>query len=122
MLTPDALAAQVTAALDAWDGRIRVDVDIQGCRVQLAEHGPGRVYAEYLAVPVELRRGGYGTAILTAVTGWADRNRITVELGVSPDYGMRRATLERLYRAHGFETVNRCGGMVRQPATVTVNA
>ena len=116
MPTAADLRSAVIAALDAWDGPIRVDIDVDGCRVQLADLGT-RKYVEYMAVPEALRRCGYGTAILAAVTAWADRNGIALELGVSTDYGMCRAVLERLYRAHGFHAADRRGGMIRQPAT-----
>lgn len=114
MFTPADLNATVTGLLDAWDQRIRVDIDVDGCRLQVAAMG-ARMYVEYIAVPKALRRGGYGTAILTALTGWADRRGLTLELGVSTDYGMRRTTLTRIYQRHGFQPTS-LAGMVRQPA------
>lgn len=115
--TPATLAAAVRAQLDAWDGRIRVDITIDGCRIQLAADGPGAVYAEYLHVPTELRRGGYGSAVVEAVTGWADQRGVTLRLGASPEYGTPVKVLRDLYGRYGFVTVGRVelGQMERRP-------
>jgi len=120
-ITPDDLHAVVAARLDAWDQRIRIDVDVDGCRLQLADDtphgGPTRMYVEYVAVPKRLRRGGYGSAVMSALTSWADRRGVVLRLGISTEYGMSRRTLTRFYRRHGLVADRGPGQMVRHPLT-----
>lgn len=118
-LTPADLHAIITDRLNRWNRRIRVDIGVNGHRLHIAELGAS-MYIEFIAVPPTQRRGGYGTAMLTAVTEWADRSGLRLELGVSDEYGVSRPTLTRLYQAHGFEPQGRVG-MVRQPAVTATH-
>lgn len=114
MITAEALRAQVATELDAWNQQIRVDVDIDGCRLQVANEYT-YMYVEYVAVPKPLRRGGYGAAILAALTKWADRCGLVLRLGVSTEYGTPARVLTRFYAGHGFQPSDRIGGMRRYP-------
>jgi GNAT superfamily N-acetyltransferase len=108
----------VTRRLEEWDQRIRVDVEVAGCRLQLSAEG-SYVYAEYGCVPPNLRQAGYGTALVAALTGWADRHGVTLRLGISGEYGTSVRVLRSFYGRHGFVTVGRIGAreMVRYPTT-----
>ena len=112
-LTPPEIGDAVRARLDAWDRTaepFRLDVDIDGCRLQLADERVW-VYVEYITVPE--RRGGYGTAIMSALTAWADQHRLRLDLGVSTEYGTPARTLTRFYSRHGF--TGRPSHMTRVP-------
>lgn len=60
-----------------------------------------------LQVQRNMRRNGYGTEVLTALTDWADANRQRLTLFADPigDGGPSTNRLLRWYRHHGFEHI-----------------
>jgi GNAT superfamily N-acetyltransferase len=109
------LHSRVAAELDDWDrGEYELDVTVDGCRLTVADDGFA-VHVEHISTS---RPGcGFGSAMLSAVTGWADRTRVTVRLHASAEFGTDLTVLRRFYSRHGFVSVNRIGGMVRQPVS-----
>lgn len=119
-LTPAEVGVEVGHRLDGWDLRVRTDVDVDGCRLQVAVLDSRTVYVEYGAVPVDRRQGGYGTALIAALTGWADQQGVVLRLGISGEYGMPVRVLRAFYAGHGFVAFGRLGSreMVRHPVAI----
>ncbi|MEU8158098.1 hypothetical protein AB0B94_30970 [Micromonospora sp. NPDC048986] len=107
----------MSQVLNAWDGRIRVDVEESGCVLRLAQLGH-HVYVEYIATAQ--KKAGYGSAIMLALTDWADRNGVTLALGPTSEYGTSLRVLHRFYARHGFTATGRnplvWASLVRYPA------
>ncbi|MFY1686546.1 GNAT family N-acetyltransferase [Plantactinospora sp. WMMB782] len=115
MLTATNLHTRIAAELDQWGrGEYEFDVTIDGCELRIADDGLA-CHVEHIAVPGSAEGRGYGSAMLSAVTAWADREQVTVRLHASEEFGTDRAALARFYARHGFVPANRIGGMVRHP-------
>lgn len=113
-LTPDTLHAQLVAELEAWDRQYQLGINVNGCRLTLADDG-FNLHIEHISVPDTHRQRGYGTAMLTAVCEWADRNGETLRLHMSTEYGTDLDVLTTFYGRHGFTRINRGGDMSRTP-------
>lgn len=106
--------------LNAWAEAgfpIRCDIDTAGIRLQIAPIGAAHMYLEYIAVAVAVaeRRTGTGTAVMRALTGWADQHQLTISLGADPAYGTPKRVLDRFYRRHGFTRDRFPNGYTRTP-------
>lgn len=112
MVTADTLTAQVTAELAGWDHQYQLDLDLDGCRLTIADDGFD-AHIDHISVPDTARRAGLATAMLTAVCEWADREGQALRLHMSVQYGTDQGVLARLYGRHGFVAVNRGGDMLR---------
>lgn len=66
-------------------------------------------------VPVRQRGKGHGRALLHRILTEADRERITLYLGVQPSGGLTRSELEAWYMRHGFKRWAREGMFRRRP-------
>jgi GNAT superfamily N-acetyltransferase len=116
-LTAVDLHARIATELDDWGrGEYEFDVTIDGCQLRIADDGFA-CHIEHISVPGSVEGRGFGSAMLSAVTAWADREQVTVRLHASEEFGTDRAALARFYGRHGFVSENRIGGMVRQPVS-----
>ena len=82
-----------------------VTVPEHGATLSWYDPEPGLRILARIEVLAPFRGRGYGSAILGPFTELADREGVTVILGVAPDGGLDETVLRAWYGRNGFETV-----------------
>ena len=126
-MRPEELSALIAEHLAAWNRETVASIRVEGVTLVLS---PLSDYVDISRVVIApaLRGLGLGSAVMRAVTAWADNTGVALCLTPTVDFGATSvARLTRFYRAHGF-TANKGrradhsvrAAMVRPVGTPTV--